>query len=46
MKYQVIAQHAQEYPVKMMCQTLDVSQSGYYAWCPVSDLVGKSLRES
>jgi len=32
MKYQVIAQHSQEYPVKMMCQTLDVSQSGYYAW--------------
>jgi putative transposase len=32
MKYQVIAQYTQQYPVKMMCQTLDVSESGYYAW--------------
>jgi len=32
MKYQVIAQHAQDYPIKLMCQTLSVSESGYYAW--------------
>lgn len=32
MKYQVIAQHEGAYPVKMMCQTLEVSESGYYAW--------------
>ena len=32
MKYQVIARYAGEYPVKWMCQTLDVSESGYYAW--------------
>jgi putative transposase len=32
MKYQVIAQYAREYPVKWMCQTLEVSESGYYAW--------------
>jgi transposase InsO family protein len=38
MKYQVIAQYAREYPVKLMCQTLYVSESGYYAWkrCPRS----------
>lgn len=23
----------QEYPVKTMCRVLDVSESGYYAWC-------------
>lgn len=32
MKYQVIAQYAHEYPVKWMCETLEVSESGYYAW--------------
>jgi putative transposase len=32
MKYQVIARYAHEYPVKLMCQTLEVSESGYYAW--------------
>lgn len=32
MKYQVIAQNAQDYPIKLMCQTLSVSESGYYAW--------------
>ena len=32
MKYQVIAQYAREYPVKWMCQTLSVSESGYYTW--------------
>jgi len=32
MKYGFIAQHQQEYPVTTMCQVLDVSVSGYYAW--------------
>jgi len=32
MKYGFIAQHQQDYPVQMMCQVLDVSVSGYYAW--------------
>jgi hypothetical protein len=32
MKYRFIAQHQQDYPVQMMCQVLDVSVSGYYAW--------------
>ncbi len=32
MKYRLIAQHQQEYPVTTMCQVLDVSVSGYYAW--------------
>jgi putative transposase len=27
-----IAQHQQEYPVTTMCQVLEVSVSGYYAW--------------
>jgi transposase InsO family protein len=38
MKYQFIAEHQGEYPVTLMCQVLEVSVSGYYAWCkrPVS----------
>jgi putative transposase len=32
MKYGFIREHCQDYPVKMMCQALGVSASGYYAW--------------
>src|SRR5690348_10133090 len=32
MKYQFIEQHKQEFPVVVMCQALDVSESGFYAW--------------
>ncbi len=32
MKYHFIAQHHQEYAVTTMCQVLEVSVSGYYAW--------------
>lgn len=32
MKYQFIAEHATEYPVRRQCQVLEVAQSGYYAW--------------
>ena len=32
MKYDFIAQHHQEYPMSLMCQVLEVSVSGYYAW--------------
>ena len=37
-RYQFIAQHRQEYPVGRMCEALEVSRSGYYAWLrrPVS----------
>ena len=33
MKYQFVAEHQQEYPITLMCQVLEVSVSGYYAWC-------------
>lgn len=33
MKYRFITEHRQEYPVKTMCRVLEVSVSGYYAWC-------------
>ena len=33
MKYQFIAEHATEYPVRRQCQVLEISESGYYAWC-------------
>lgn len=32
MKYQFIAEHAQEYSVRRQCQVLEVAASGYYAW--------------
>lgn len=32
MKYRFIADHRQEYPVSLLCKTLEVSVSGYYAW--------------
>jgi len=32
-KFQFIAEHSQQYAVTLLCQALDVSVSGYYAWC-------------
>ncbi len=32
MKFPFIAEHSQEYPITLLCQTLDASESGYYAW--------------
>jgi putative transposase len=33
MKYAFITRHAGEFAVRIMCQALEVSVSGYYAWC-------------
>jgi hypothetical protein len=33
MKYQFIAEHRREYPITLMCRTLEVSVSGDSAWC-------------
>lgn len=33
MKFQFMAEHHQDYPVATMCRALEVSVSGYYAWC-------------
>lgn len=32
MKYRFIEQHRSDYPVRLLCQTLGVVRSGYYAW--------------
>jgi putative transposase len=32
-RFQFIAEHRQQYSVTLLCQALDVSVSGYYAWC-------------
>ncbi len=32
MKYQLVAEHQHEYPITRMCEVLEVSVSGYYAW--------------
>ena len=34
MRYQYIREHREEFSVKRMCQLLDVTRSGYYAWQP------------
>ena len=38
MRYPFIRDHARQYPVTLLCQTLQVTRSGYYAWrqCPES----------
>ena len=32
MRYQFIEEHQSDYPIKLLCNTLQVSVSGYYAW--------------
>ena len=32
MRYQFLADHLQEYAIRVRCQALEVSESGYYAW--------------
>ena len=34
MKFRFIADHQEEWPVRMMCEVLGVSPAGYYAWRP------------
>jgi transposase InsO family protein len=38
MKYEFIKKHSEEFPVSRICQVMEVSKSGYYAWlkCPKS----------
>jgi transposase InsO family protein len=38
MRYQFIRDHVTQYPVTVLCQVLQVTRSGYYAWhrCPES----------
>jgi len=31
-KYQFIEEHRDQYPVRLMCQVLEVARSGYYQW--------------
>src|SRR6266568_8429597 len=32
MKFQFIAEHRHEHTITLLCQALEVSESGYYAW--------------
>ena len=32
MRFRFIEEHRDEFPVRLMCEVLDVSTSGYYAW--------------
>ena len=34
MRYKYIREHREEFSIKHMCQILDVTRSGYYAWSP------------
>lgn len=44
--YEFIKAHSAEYPIRLMCQTLDVAASGYYEWLhkPVSDHAAEDAR--
>jgi putative transposase len=33
MKYAFIRDHEKEFPIRRLCHVLEVSESGYYAWC-------------
>jgi len=33
MRYAFIKKHSDQFPIRRMCQVLEVSSSGYYAWC-------------
>ncbi len=33
MKYAFIAAHEKDFPIRRLCHVLEVSESGYYAWC-------------
>ena len=46
MRYRFIRDYAQQYPVTLLCQTLRVPRSGYYAWrrCPESRRAQENCR--
>ena len=46
MRYRFVGDHAGDYPVKLLCQTLQVTRSGYYVWreCPESRRVQQDRR--
>ena len=46
MRFAFIATEKAWYPVALMCRVLQVSRSGYYAWCkrPAAERVGKDQR--
>ena len=33
MTFRFIAEHRDQWPVRLLCETLEVSPAGYYAWC-------------
>ena len=39
MRYQFIRNEAHQYPITVLCYTLQVPRSGYYAWCQCPDSV-------
>lgn len=45
MSFQFIADHADQWPVTWMCEALEVSASGYYAWATRSDSPSEQWRQ-
>ena len=48
LKYEFIKVHSKKYPVRTMCEVLDVATSGYYAWLqqPISDRAQEDTRRN
>lgn len=44
MRYRFIREHRQQFPITLLCQVMQVSPSGYYAWLvrPESPRVGQN----
>ncbi len=45
MTFRFVTDHAAEWPVAWMCDALEVSVSGYYAWASRADSVAELRRQ-
>jgi putative transposase len=46
MTYRFIEEHRNQWPVRWLCETLEVSTAGYYAWRQDPRSVGEQRRDA